>query len=134
MSEIPQMCQTLLLHLPVLFLYSQKDDVAIKKFSREIVSAMSHFLFLFFPFLATPQRTEFLAQGSDGSCSCNLSHSCSNARSLTLCARLGIEHVSLYSRDPANLIAPQREVCAVSHLKQQHLWSSRRGAVVNKSD
>ena len=54
----------------------------------------------FFLFLATPQRMEFPGQGSDPSCSCNLSHSCGNTRSLTHCARPGIKPASQCSQDP----------------------------------
>ena len=42
---------------------------------------------------------EFLDQGSDQSCSCDLSHSCVNAGSLTHCAGPGIETVSHCSQD-----------------------------------
>ena len=44
---------------------------------------------------------EFLGQGSD------LSRSCSNARSLTHCAGLGIEPASWHCRDAANPIVPR---------------------------
>ena len=56
----------------------------------------------------------FPGQGSDLShsreLSCDLSHSWGNARSLTLCARPGIEPVSQCSQDTADPIAPQREL------------------------
>ena len=45
--------------------------------------------FSFFFFLAAPQHMEFSDQGSGWSCSCDLSHSCSSAGSLTHCAGLG---------------------------------------------
>ena len=48
------------------------------------------FSFSFF-FLAVLRHMEFPGQGSDPSHNCNLSHSCSNAGSLTHCARLRIK-------------------------------------------
>ena len=55
-----------------------------QRFVREI------YLFTYFSFfLAAPWHMEFLGQGSDLSCSCDLDHSCSNARSLTHCAGQG---------------------------------------------
>ena len=45
-------------------------------------------------FLAAPRHIELPGQGSDLSHSHDLSHSCSNARSLAHCARWGIEHAS----------------------------------------
>ena len=53
---------------------------------------------------------EFLGQGPDPSHSCDLSHSCSNARSLTHCARLGIEPANQCSQDAADPIVPQQEL------------------------
>ena len=50
------------------------------------------FLLPFFLFLAAPWRIEFLGQGSDLSHCCHPSRSCSNARSLTHCAGLGLNH------------------------------------------
>ena len=66
-----------------------------------------------FPFLfifGLPWHMEFPGQGSDPSCSCNLSHSYSNAGSLTHCARLGIESVSQRFPDAANPIVLQWEL------------------------
>ena len=58
-------------------------------------------LFLFFSFfLAAPRHMKFLGQGSDLSCSCDLSHSCSDAGSLTHCAGLWIEPASQHSKMP----------------------------------
>ena len=48
------------------------------------------FLSFFFFFLATPMPYKFPGQGLNQTHSCNLHHSCSNARSLVYCARLGI--------------------------------------------
>ena len=63
------------------------------------------YLFLLFPVLAALQHVEFLGQGSDLSCSCG------NAGSPTLCAKLGIEPESQCSRDAAGpAAAPQREL------------------------
>ena len=45
--------------------------------------------FFFFFFSCTHGIWKFLGQGSNSGCSCNLSHSCSNARSLTHCAMEG---------------------------------------------
>ena len=50
---------------------------------------------------------EFPGQGSDPSQNCDLSHSYSNARSLTHCAGPGIEPASQHSQDTTNLVAPQ---------------------------
>ena len=48
---------------------------------------LSHFIILFYLFLAAPWHMELPGQGSDPSSSHNLSHSCGNAGSLTHCAR-----------------------------------------------
>ena len=48
---------------------------------------------------------EFPDQGSDPSCSCKLSHSCGNARSLTHCARPRIKPKSQCSQDASHLVA-----------------------------
>ena len=53
---------------------------------------------------------EFLGQGSDLSCSCNLRCSCSNAGSLTHCAWPEIQPTSQRSRVIADSVAPQREL------------------------
>ena len=53
---------------------------------------------------------EFQGQGSDPSHSCDLSHSCSDARSLTHCAGPEIKLVSQCSQDTANPIVPQWEL------------------------
>ena len=50
--------------------------------------------FLFFLFLVIWQHMEFPGQGSDPSRSCDLSYTCSNAGSLTHCARPRIEPTS----------------------------------------
>ena len=52
-----------------------------------------------FSFLATPRHMEFLGRGSDPSRRCHLSQSCSNARSLTQGARLGMEPAFQQSQD-----------------------------------
>ena len=71
----------------------------------------SYWEFGFFSsFLATLQEIEFLGQGSDPSCSCNLSHSYGNARSLTHGAGLGIESESYGSLDATDPTAPQWEL------------------------
>ena len=58
-------------------------------------------------FLAILKHMEFPGQGSDLSCSCDLSHSCSNTGSLTHCARPRIEPVFQSSQDTASPIVPQ---------------------------
>ena len=75
--------------------------------------SLSGLTFLFsFSFLATSRHVEFLAQGSGQSCSCNLSHSCSNAGSLIHSAGPGIKHVSQRSQDAADPIVLQWEFLA----------------------
>ena len=74
--------------------------------------------FFFFFFLAAPWHMEFLGQGSDLSHSCDLSCSCSNAGSLTHCARPGIEPRSQHSQDAANPSAPQWELPDLTLLLQ----------------
>ena len=53
---------------------------------------------------------EFLSQGSDPTRSLNLSHHDSNARSLTHCARLGIEPAPQSSQGAVDPVAPQQEL------------------------
>ena len=65
------------------------------------------------PFLAAPWHMEFLGQGSDPSCSCNLCQSCGNARSLTDCAQPGLGPVSQCSREAASPIAQERELLEI---------------------
>ena len=55
-----------------------------------------------------PRHMKFLGWGSDLSCSCDLYHSYSNARSLTRCARPGLEPATQHSRDAASLLVPQQ--------------------------
>ena len=64
-------------------------------------------LFFFSPFLAAPWHMEFPGQESDPSCSCDLSHSCNNTRSLTHCARPRIKTISQCSQDTANPVETQ---------------------------
>ena len=82
--------------------------------------------FFSFSFLAVPRHMEFPGQGSEGSHSCNLCCSCSNARSLTHCAFvLGINPVSQRSRPIADPVAPDWEllfVCFVYLLCVFDLW------------
>ena len=49
---------------------------------------------------------EFLGQGSDPSYSRNISCSCGNTRSSTLCARLGIQREPQRSQDAADPVVP----------------------------
>ena len=70
-----------------------------------------HFLFVcLFSFLAAPRHMEFMGQGSDPSHSHDLSHSCSNAGSLTHCGRPRIEPVTQHSQDSTDSIVPQEEL------------------------
>ena len=70
--------------------------VSVRMFLGFFVVAVLGFYFCFWP----PRSIrEFPGQGSDPQGSCELSHSCSNARSLTHCARPGVE---LTSQDAAN--------------------------------
>ena len=62
---------------------------------------------LCFLFLAPPQHREVPDQGSDLSHSCNLSHSCGNAGSLTHYAGPGIESASHHCGDTTDLIVPR---------------------------
>ena len=66
--------------------------------------------FFFFLFWATPRHMKFPGQGSDLSCSCNLHHSCGNARFLPHCAKPGIKPVSQHSRDATNPTVTQKEL------------------------
>ena len=67
--------------------------------------------FLFFPCLAALQHMEFPGQRSDPSHSCNLCHSCGNARSTGVhCARSGIKPMSQCSRDVADPVVSQCEL------------------------
>ena len=63
-------------------------------------------IYLFFSFLAAPRHMKFLLQGSDPNHSFQLSHSCGNGRSLTLCAGLGIKPASQHSQDASDPVAP----------------------------
>ena len=60
--------------------------------------------------LATPWHMQFPGQGSDLSHSHKLSCRCGNARSLTHCARPGIEPTSQHSQDAAAPVVPQQEL------------------------
>ena len=68
---------------------------------------------LFFPFSVAPWRMEFPGQGSDLSHSCDLSCSCSNAKSLTDCTALGIEPRVPGSQDTTHPLASQQELLGV---------------------
>ena len=74
-----------------------------------ICSCSLSFCFCFFVFWLPQGIKEFPGQGSDPNHSCNLSHSCGSARSLTRCARPGIESASQCSRDASDPIVPQQE-------------------------
>ena len=68
------------------------------------------FFFLFWSFLAALRHMEFLGQGTDPSCSCNLSCSCGDPGSLTHRARLGIKPAFQCSQDSADPVVPQWEL------------------------
>ena len=56
-------------------------------------------------FLTTPWYMELLGQGSDLSCSLDLSQNCGNSRSLTHCSRLGIKPTSQCSQDTNHIVS-----------------------------
>ena len=60
--------------------------------------------------LTSLRHMEFLGQGSDLSCSCNLYAAVAVPDPLTHCSRPGIEPVSWYCRDATNLLVPQWEL------------------------
>ena len=64
------------------------------------------FLFLFL-FFGGPWHMEFQGQGPDLRYSCSLSSSCAKARSLTLCARLGIKPATQCSLDADDPVVPR---------------------------
>ena len=68
--------------------------------------AMNIYTYIFFSFLAALQHMEFPDHGSYLSHSFDLSHSCSNAGSLTHCARPGIKPEFQPSQDTTDLMVP----------------------------
>ena len=62
--------------------------------------------------LLLPGHSHSHSKGSDPSCSCscNLQCSCSSTRSLSHCARPGMEPVSQHSRDGTDPVVPQWEL------------------------
>ena len=83
------------------------------------------FLFVFFPFLVDPQHKEFSCQGSDLSHSLDQSWSCGNTRSLTHCAGLRIEPMSLCSQGTTNPVAPQQELLCICFCVSTILFEMR---------
>ena len=69
-----------------------------------------------FHFLGVLWHMEFLGQGSDLSCSCDLSHSYGSVGSLAQYARLGIEPVSQHSQDASDPIGPRQELQCLGFL------------------
>ena len=63
------------------------------------ISKSSHRFILFFVCLTAQRHVELPGWGSELSCSCDLSRSCGNARSLTHCAERGIKPASQRSQD-----------------------------------
>ena len=71
---------------------------------------------------------EFLGQESDLSCNCDLSLSCNNARSLTLCSGPGIKPASQCSQDAANPAAPKQELSlGFNSLENPEFWGHPMG-------
>ena len=67
-----------------------------------------------FSFLATLQHMKFLGQGSDPSQSCDLSHSSSNSRSFTHCAKREMEPQPSSPKMLLILVVPHQEL---------HMWT-----------
>ena len=82
------------------------------RLKRLVLPLFSFFLFFFF---ATPWHMEFPGQGSNHIP--KLRFSCGNVRSLTHCARPGIEPTSQGSQDAADPIAPQREFLVLTPIE-----------------
>ena len=74
------------------------------------------FFFFFFFIFGPPHmwHLEFPGQGSDLSCSSDLSQSYSQAGSLTHCAGLGIKPLSQRFQDAADPFAPQQELLCLT--------------------
>ena len=83
-------------------LFSSSAHFFLKKVSLYSYFSGGSMYFFFFSFLTDPQNMEFPGQGSDLNYHWDLSHRCSNARSLTHCAQLGIKPVSQHSQHTAN--------------------------------
>ena len=66
-------------------------------------------LFFSFSFFCCPVACGVPMPGIRSKLSCELSHSCGNARFLTHCARLGIEPKSQHSQVAPDPVAPQQE-------------------------
>ena len=71
-----------------------------------------------FPFLAAPPHMDFLGQGSDPSHSCNLSHSCCNARPLTHRACWALKLASQYTH-AVGLAATHWEIQSFFNIKNK---------------
>ena len=91
------------------------------------------FVCLFVSFLATLWHREFPGQGSDSSHSCNLSYICSNARSLTHCALLGMEPAFQRSQDTTHPVAPQQELlrCGDFALRGTHSQKKKKKKITD---
>ena len=62
----------------------------------------------FFSFFGCPQHMEFPGQGSALSCSCDLYHSCGNARSFNQLCQAGDQtYMSWHCREAADPVVPQ---------------------------
>ena len=90
------------------FYYGSKYSTLLGKKEPELV--LPTFLFFSPSFLAALRHMELLGQGSELSCSLELSHRCCDARFLMHCAGLGIELHPSASQDAANPIVPQWEL------------------------
>ena len=83
---------------------------------------LPYYYYYFFLFLAAPWHVEFLGQGSDPSCRCDLCCSCGNAGSFTHSAGPGTEPASQCCRDPADPVAPQWELPHCLLLWRNQAW------------
>ena len=79
--------------------------------STQVLRAETWALSFFSSFLAALQHIEFPGQGSDVSHSCDPCHGWGSDGSFTHCAVPGIELVSQCSKDAADPIALQWELC-----------------------
>ena len=92
--------------------HKSEELSVVLEFSETVRSRTDTLIFSLFSFSLQPPplHVKFLGQGSDLSHSCNLSCSCSNARSLTHCAGQGVRPASQGSQAAADPVAPQWEL------------------------
>ena len=87
----------------------QQNDSVVYIYSSDSFPFFLNSFFVLFC-LAILQHMEFPGQGSGPNHSFDLRHSCSNTRSLSHCAWLGIEPTSWHCRDATNPFEPQWEL------------------------